>query len=82
MKRELYQNLSGNEVYYTNSSILLVKNMLCSKLHCQKGFDLILFLYKIAQTDRAWFGDEQAGVRQSCVRQSGIRQSGVRFGDE
>jgi hypothetical protein len=28
--------LSGNEVDYTNSLILLVKNMLCSKLHCQK----------------------------------------------
>ena len=28
--------LSGNEVYYTNNFISLVKNMLCSKLHCQK----------------------------------------------
>ena len=28
--------LSGNEVYYTNSSILLVKNVLCGKLHRQK----------------------------------------------
>jgi hypothetical protein len=28
--------LSGNEVYYTNSLILVVKIMLCSKLHCQK----------------------------------------------
>jgi hypothetical protein len=27
--------LSGNEAYYTNSLILLVKNMLCSKLHYQ-----------------------------------------------
>ena len=30
--------LSGNEVYYTKSLILLVTNMLCSKLHCQKVF--------------------------------------------
>jgi hypothetical protein len=30
MERELNQNLSGNEVYHTNSLILLVKNMLCS----------------------------------------------------
>jgi len=36
-------NLSGNEVYYTDSLALLVKNMLCSELLCQKGFDLILF---------------------------------------
>ena len=36
-------NLSGNEVDFTNSEILLVKSMLCSKLHCQKGFNLILF---------------------------------------
>ena len=47
MERELNRNLSDNEVYYTNSSILLVKNMLCSKLHCQKGFYLILFAYEI-----------------------------------
>ena len=28
--------LSGNEVYYIIFKILLVKIMLCSKLHCQK----------------------------------------------
>jgi hypothetical protein len=27
--------LSGNEVYYTDPLILLVKNMLCSKLLCE-----------------------------------------------
>jgi len=47
MKRDLNQNFSGNEVYYTNSLILLVKNMLFSKLHCQKGFNLNPFSYKI-----------------------------------
>jgi len=31
---------SGNEVHHTIFLILLVKNMLCSKLHCQKGLDL------------------------------------------
>jgi hypothetical protein len=41
MKRELNWNLSGNEVHYTNSSILLVKNMLCSKFYCQKDFNSI-----------------------------------------
>ena len=27
----------------------LVKNMLCGKLHCQKGFDLILFSLKFCR---------------------------------
>ena len=46
MKRESNQNLSGNEVYYTNSLILLVKHMLCSILDYSKGFDFISFSYK------------------------------------
>jgi hypothetical protein len=32
--------LSGNEVYFTKSLVLLVKSILCSKLHCQKGINL------------------------------------------
>jgi len=28
--------LSGNEVFYTNSLILLVDNMLCGKVHFEK----------------------------------------------
>jgi hypothetical protein len=39
--------LSGYQVYYTSSLVLLVENMLCSELHYQKGFDLIPFPYKI-----------------------------------
>ena len=39
--------LFGSEVYHTNSLILLVKNMLCSKLHCQKGYNLNTFSNKI-----------------------------------
>ena len=35
-KKRIKSELSGNEVHYTISSMLLVKNMLCSKLHCQK----------------------------------------------
>ena len=34
----LKSKLSGNEVYYTKSLILLVENVLCSKLHDQKSF--------------------------------------------
>ena len=45
--RELIQNLSGKEVYYTNYSILLVKNMPCSKIDCQRVFDSIIFSYTI-----------------------------------
>ena len=41
------QNLSGSEVYHMNSLISLIKNTLFSKLHCQKGFDLIPFSYKM-----------------------------------
>ena len=39
MRRELYLDISGNEVNYTNSLKLLVKNMLGCKPHCQKGFN-------------------------------------------
>ena len=35
------------EVYYTNALILLVKIMLCSKLHCIRVFKSKLFSYKI-----------------------------------
>ena len=52
MKRESNSNLSGNELYYTNCSILLVKNMLCRELHCQKGFNLILFSYSTVMSAR------------------------------
>ena len=43
MKREFSWNPSGNEVDYMNSLIRPVKNMMCSKLDCQKGFKLFLF---------------------------------------
>jgi len=39
MKKKLDSNLSGNQVYLTNSFILPVKNMLCSEIQCQKGFN-------------------------------------------
>ena len=47
MKRKLNRNLSGNEISYANSLILLVKNVLCSKVHCQQRFNFILFSYNI-----------------------------------
>ena len=65
--------LSGCEVYYTNSLILPVKIMLCSKLHCQKGFKLKPFFYKIAVF-------ETPGLH--CRSSSGTNQGGCkgRFG--
>ena len=44
--------LSGNEDHYTNSLMLLVNKMLCSKLDCQKVLDLKLFSLKIAPLGR------------------------------
>ena len=46
MKRKLNLKLSGDAVYYTNSATLRVKNMLCSKHLCQKGFNSIFFSHK------------------------------------
>ena len=46
-ERKSDQNLSGDEVYRTNSLISLSKNMLCSELQRQTGFHSILFSYKI-----------------------------------
>ena len=47
MKKESNEQISSNEVDYTHYLILLVKNMLCSKLHRQKGFNPIRFSHKI-----------------------------------
>ena len=46
MKRELNQNLSGNEVYYTASSLLATLENSCSKLHHQQRFNVIPCSYK------------------------------------
>jgi hypothetical protein len=40
MKCVSIQKISGSEVYYTILSRLLVKIMLCSRLHCQRSFKL------------------------------------------
>ena len=42
-------NLPGNAFYHTNCLLLLLKNMLCGTLHCQKGFNIVLFSYEIAR---------------------------------
>ena len=35
-KKSFNSKLSGNEVYFTNALLSLMKIMLCSKLHCHK----------------------------------------------
>ena len=42
--------LSGNEVYCTNASLLLIKIMRCSKLHCQKVFNCNSFPIRLFGT--------------------------------
>ena len=51
--------LSGNEVYYTACSLLVISKKSSSKLHCQKGFNFILFSYKIPKWDLAPAGRDQ-----------------------
>ena len=48
MRRELNENLSGNDVYHKVCSLLVNLKNSCSKLHYQKGFNPILFSYKIS----------------------------------
>ena len=41
---------SCDEVYCTNALFALINIVLCSKLHCQKFFELKLFSYKIGRS--------------------------------
>ena len=63
-ENELSQDLSGNEVDYTNSLKLLAKNMLCCELHCQKG--LIVFSFHIRRYTTREFNPE--GLRGTNCR--------------
>ena len=56
MKRGLNQNLSGNQVYYTARPLLVISKNSCSKLHCRKGFNLILFSCGITSVTRTAAG--------------------------
>ena len=47
-EKGIKSKLSGDEVYYTNSFMLLVTNMLCSNFHCRRCLSLIHFSYQIA----------------------------------
>ena len=43
-EEEIQLKLSGNKVYYTACSLLVILKNSCSKLHRQKGFQIIFFL--------------------------------------
>ena len=69
MKRERNVNLSGNEVYHTACSLLVIFKNSCSELHCQKGFDLTLFSCKILpERKRARPDRSSDSVRLSDIR--------------
>ena len=75
MKRELNWTLSGNEVSYTNSWMLLVKNMLRSKLGCQKG----LYSFYIIFTTIRWSHLRQLKSTTKVAHVAQIIQSSPRY---
>ena len=50
-----------------NLSMLLVKNMLRSKLHCQKVFNLIIFSHKDTREEEAFVSKEEEGRTKASV---------------
>jgi len=46
-EKEIKLNLSGNEVYYTAFPLPVILKNSCGEIHCQNGFDLIIFSYMI-----------------------------------
>ena len=85
IRGELNENLAGNEVYHTACSLLVISKNSCRQLDCHKGFNSILFSYKIRGRRRPClqtyllFGirDPGFGIRDSGF---GIRdlRSGIR----
>ena len=65
MNSFLILKTSGNEVYYTNSLMILIKMMLCGKLHCQKFLKLKIFSYKIILSIHQPRYDRILGMRVS-----------------
>ena len=71
-----------NEVYRTNYRISLVKNMLCSKFHRQKGFILILFLCRILVPvrSRGRASDARVAARDFAILVEGLGFRVLGFG--
>ena len=71
MKQELNQDLSGHEVYYTACSLHVILKNSCSKRHCRKGFDLIIFSCKVGpgyQGQRVQFPAQIEKQIQFCFK--------------
>ena len=54
------QNLSGNEVYYSACSLLVILKNSCSQLHFQKGFHLIFSSHNVGQALSSEHGTDKA----------------------
>ena len=78
-KSFLILKTSGNGVYYTNTLILLIKMMLCSKLHCQKFLRLKSFSYKITWREEA-LGLGAHGQPRPALQRFGVWNLGFGFG--
>ena len=72
MMRESNWNLSGNEVYHTAYSLLVILKNVCSKLHWQKDSNFILFSHKTG---------EQAAMCFTRVTGAPPRKHTVSFAD-
>ena len=68
MERELGWYLSGNEVYFTACSLLVMWKNLCSKLNYHRGLNLVLFSYKIVGWSSLWKGFFQAPLKRHLYR--------------
>jgi hypothetical protein len=68
MKRESHYNLSGDDVYFTAYSLLVISNNSCCKLHYQKGLNLILLSYVRALANLLLVhGNDAARARQALL---------------
>ena len=71
MNRESNQNLSGNEIYHTSCSLLVILKKSRSKFHCKKGFNSILFSYKSVSPPRRTESGALHAVQGASMPQRG-----------
>ena len=68
-KKRIELKRFGNEVYYTNSAILLVKNMLCGEINWPKVFNFIHFTNVKSQETRVEAVAALANLARSAIAQ-------------
>jgi len=71
-EKKIKLNFSGNQVFYTISWMLPVKNMLCSKPHCQKYINSTIFSYNIC-----CYGSDPQMKRESVGRERTVSTRGI-----